>query len=260
MDNEKIEKDNIVLDSKDLYIKEKLEKYKKGNFVLDSKHLYAKEKLEKIRDQMLDLIGGAKANKTKSPNKTKNQINNVLKANQQFKGNKQLDRIDQKSNNTDSDKEEKNSIDSVKNVMNKLEEDIKKNSNFLSNPEFDKFKNDITQNITTLPPNIKSSINMTDFSNLMQADLELVKIFQQYNDINSKPFDGIENKDKFKKTLLSIQKNLFKLQIKIIFNKLNLMKNNSNINITPIFEAINNKISNMYSFINNQETETKNKK
>lgn len=257
MDNEKIEKDNIVLDSKDLYIKEKLEKYKKGNFVLDSKHLYAKERLEKIRDQMLDLIGGAK-NSNKQTKKSPQEIRDALNANLQSNVPKEKSNEPQQKINI-SDKQEKYSIENLKNEMNKLEDSIEKNpKSFLLKNDFNEFEKNIKKNIEKLPQD--SKINMNDFNKLMDADSKLVEIFQQYNDIKNNSFDGIDDKDKFQSTLLSIQKNLFKLQIKIIFNKLNLIKNNSNINITPIFDAINDKIINMYSFINNQENESKQQK
>ncbi len=138
---------------------------------------------------------------------------------------------------------------------------------FMTTDEFNEIRNLFIQAMRNTPNLIiKETIEV--FSSLMYADQELVNTFNKYVDFaTNEKYQGIQNRDEIKKQLLNIQKNLFKLQAKIIFNKLRYIKEvetkevikevikESNIDIKPLFDAIGQKIEAMNNYINEQENE-----
>jgi len=88
------------------------------------------------------------------------------------------------------------------------------------------------------------------FKELIEADENLTNTFNSYRNINDNNYDGIDDAGAIQNLLINIQKNLFKLQAKIIFSSLKKIKK---ANVTNLFELINKKIEAMNNYINKQE-------
>jgi hypothetical protein len=133
-------------------------------------------------------------------------------------------------------------VDAIKNNINSK-------TDFYSTEEFGDIQTSIANEMEKIPlllVNNKDSV----FTDLMNADKELVTEFKKFVDINNANFDGLANKEETKKQLLDMQKSLFNLQVKIIFSKLRKIKH---VDITPLLKVINNKILKMNNYIEKQE-------
>jgi hypothetical protein len=108
----------------------------------------------------------------------------------------------------------------------------------------------IINNFTPIENTIKQYLgtHMNDkyVTQLINADKELTNIFYNFHNLRS---DSEINK-KFKTNLINIQKNLFKLQVKIIFSNLKKIEGED---INPLLEIINKKIETMNNYIENQD-------
>jgi hypothetical protein len=192
---------------------DKLNKYKLGNFEIKPKHIYAKEKLTQIYNNILKQLkknqhGGYDENELYNDNEARNKIQN--KINDTY--------------TTNFDFNDENTTEKLTGIINLIkQEHLKKEAD---------------------PKQIK--IINEDFEELIRADEELVSIFDTSKEILES--DLIDDRNGLKNQLMNIQKGLFELQVKILFNKLKKIKK---VNVTPIFEILNNKISSMNKYMNN---------
>jgi len=135
-------------------------------------------------------------------------------------------------------------------IDNKIEEEfIKKDRN--TDIVFDDIAKLIIETMETNKNNLL--INNDEekvFKDLIKADTELTNVFNDYRNIDNQKYDNIDEADIIQKLLINIQKNLFKLQAKIIFSSLKKIKK---ANVTNLFTQINNKIELMNNYINKQE-------
>jgi hypothetical protein len=98
----------------------------------------------------------------------------------------------------------------------------------------------------TIKTHLKDHMQNENVQKLIFADKELTNTFSIFYDAKSNSTIN----DTFKKNLINIQKNLFKLQVKIIFSNLKKIKG---VDINPILDVINNKIEMMNKYIENQD-------
>jgi hypothetical protein len=95
-------------------------------------------------------------------------------------------------------------------------------------------------------------VNSKIFNQLMNADRELINEFRVWSEIDSNK-NGLNITPTLKSELIKIQKNLFNLQVKIIFSK--LKKVSKDVDITPLLSVINKKIFAMNNYMEEQEKE-----
>ena len=120
-----------------------------------------------------------------------------------------------------------------------IEDEITKDANIITT--FEPIKKKIFEHLNTSQQSNPIVIS------LINADNELTKIFNEFHDLKS---NNTIN-DIFKKNLIKIQKNLFKLQVKIIFSNL---KKIEGVNINQLLVVINKKIEMMNNYIENQDS------
>ncbi len=211
---------------------EKLDKYRNGNFKLKNKHIFAKKNLIKIRNYLLathTLVGG-------SVDSIVTTINN-------------MDIISGFDLNKENKYKIKNDYDDdyTYETFNKS-----KKYEYEDSSEFKSLHDEITT-LMDVENNKSMLINKNDqaFKDLIQADRELLDVFNTYKELKTNDnYAGLADPEGTKNQILDIQKNLFKLQVKIIFSKLRAIKKS---NIIPLLSIINNKIVKMNSYIDAQE-------
>lgn len=229
---------------------DKFEKYKRGDFKLTNKHLFEQQKLIKLRnyiirknnlfnlinqDRRTNIIGGADVGEPTIFNHIINMENNT----------DYIRRDVQTELKTDDD--EFIQIHNLESVFNKLRS-VFKNSNDLLKPD---------------------DINLLE--DLIETDKQLTNEFIKYNDFRNAEFNGLKDPYKIRNTLIKIQKGLFDLQVKTIFNKLKQFRkilqeraeaDSTNqelqVDINPLLEAIEKKITALNNYIEKQD-EAKNK-
>jgi hypothetical protein len=221
-----------------------IEKYKKGNFILTDKHIYAQHKLQEIKSLLLQQIGGS--SRTLGNNGPKLSSNKTIKTSQSVPN---LSTSQVKPNLSTPVKTTENPTGHIE-IFNKQQEEIitminKENANF----------QDVITQIETGAKDLKIEIG-----ELINADNDLNAEFASFmKEENLNKFDDKENdKENIKKQLNEIQKGLYKLQVKIIFQKLSIIEEKAETpvqkaNITKLLEVINKKIATMNTYIDTKE-------
>jgi hypothetical protein len=200
----------------------KYDKYILKDFVLTEKHIYARNKLTQIYNNILKKI---KKNQFGGMNEEQNN-NNESDTNKQIDAaQKELTVIIDDDNNYDN-----------------VDVDVdKKLTNILNN-----FSDSIKENFSSIFNNNNNNINSQleyDVNELLDVDKDLTKKFIDFiNDIKGK-----KNDNYIKEYLIKIYKGLFKLQTKIIFNKLNILK--KDIDIAPILQILDKKLDTMNNYM-----------
>jgi ferritin-like metal-binding protein YciE len=224
---------------------DKFEKYKRGDFKLTNKHLFEQQKLIKLRnyiirknnlfnlinqDRRTNIIGGA-------DDVVHTIFNHTINMN----------------NNTDAIRND------VRDILNG------KGNNFIEiddlTPVFEKLKQVFENSNDLLKPADKNLLYK-----LIESDNQLTNEFIKYNDFTNENFNGLKDKQKIRNTLIKIQKGLFDLQVKTIFNKLKQLRqilheradaDSTNqelqVDINPLLEAIENKIRALNNYIEKQD-------
>ena len=222
---------------------EKFNKYMKGNFELKDKHIYAYNKLKKINNKLLTkyLIikqGGSENSSVPASNDNKPAASN--------NNNKQIISID--FNNK-----------KKKTLASDIEKLLEENKNDFSNEKI----NDILGFFNNKEiPNYEEL--QSAFNELMTADKNISIEFNNFKQFleGNKQFATTDEHQTIITNLLKIQKSMFDLQIKIIFNKLtkidNACKETSECkdigsHINSIIDVITKKVDAMNNYMEEQE-------
>ena len=223
---------------------DKFKKYKRGDFNLTNDHLFAQQKLLKLRNYIIQ----------------KNNLFNLINQSSQKKIFGGSDLI-----NSDALREQ---------VQNTIDENIKGETMFESDDTSYTFLNDeamksISNMIIYAFDNYQDLLKPSEkqlLLDLIETDSALVKEFQNYQNINNDKFFGLKNKEIVQRNLLKIQKGLFDLQVKTIFNKLKQVKQiihrmvesqpenkQLEVDINPLLEVIEKKIEALNKYIESQD-------
>ncbi len=137
------------------------------------------------------------------------------------------------------------------NLLEHINKNGDKSDNFYTEDDLTKLINHIrTQfQLQNNDPTTIKELNL-EFDELMKIDKEMNDEFIKAHDIYTSPL--IVDADKVKQILIKIQKQLFNLQVNIIFTKLKKIKK---IAILPIFKVLEKKIENMNTYMNKLSSE-----
>jgi hypothetical protein len=211
---------------------EKLNKYKKGNFKLTSKHVYAYNRLKKIRKHLLKKVnlsqhGGANIEQNRQ---------NVYKL-------------------TDNLKTEFFDSNNVEDLINNIKKEAKAAGVMYDENQFEELMN-VDKEMLNFFKEFVDLANSEAFKQLDKGKAyKLDKNSKIERDTDNNPVR--EGDRDLRQELLRIQKGMFDLQVKIIFNKLENIKADcedaSPVNVTKLFTVIANKIDAMNKYMDTQQ-------
>ena len=210
----------------------KYDKYILKDFVLTEKHIYARNKLTQIYNNILKKI-------------KKNQFGGMEMEEPDYNYNNNVN-----GNVAESD-------DKIDDALADLKDMTQTITNF-NNNDIDtflgSFKTKIYEyfnkvfNYDNTWFNLQLSNNIDE---LLDADEKLTNEFKEFfKEINNN--NAYKKNENLKSYLISIYQGLFNLQTKIIFNKLKILK--KDIDITPLFKVLNEKIQYMNNYMDDLNT------
>jgi len=203
---------------------EKLLKYSSGNVVITKKNIIAFEKLKQIKNYLI-----IKHFKQQGGTNGTNQENKNIKLSSNYH-------------------------DSKLQFFNEERNKVKKNIDNLNFNNLETNKSMVEEIIKQIQSDAETKIKIDpqNLTELINADKALADSFTDFIKIQEQNQLTID--DNVLNTLLEIQKGLFQLQVKIIYNKLEKIKvTHTSSDMSPLFTYINNKIKAMNNYMEKQE-------